>query len=277
MASPLVGYNTNVRHHGKVFHIQTEDSGLTHGHIFTHLFADGGRIIATKKTTYAHHIGTERYPAVVKKLMQAQHKAMFIALRDGLFDEDEVKGAKEFAAREIVLDDDKPGDAKPGSGNSSVGDGSGVPAPAAAPKSASSAAIPAQPALASTSRDLDIAALERAAESYQEPTAADMLSDTMPTVPGSEPAPLPLASALSPSAPKPAIAKSFSKPQAAPVSSAAPVQAPPKSSKYGTTQQAVKRPPSTRPRESLFGQDLLSEKSLDEVIMSYLADDLDKE
>ena len=281
MASPLVGYNTNVRHHGKVFHIQTEDSGLTHGHIFTHLFADGGRIIATKKTTYAHHIGTERYPGVVKKLMQAQHKAMFIALRDGLFDEDEVKGAKEFALREITLDDEKPSESKPAEAappKGTEGQGGAAPAaPTATPRSPSSAAVPVQPSLASTSRDLDIAALERAAAGYAEPTAADLLSDTMPTVPGSEPAPLPHASALSPSAPKPAVAKSFSKPQAAPVAPAGPVQAPPKSSKYSTTQQAVKRPPSVRPRESLFGQDLLSEKSLDEVIMSYLADDLDKE
>jgi hypothetical protein len=288
MASPLVGYNTNVRHHGKVFHIQTEDSGLTHGHIFTHLFADGGRIIATKKTTYAHHIGTERYPGVVKRLMQAQHKAMFIALRDGLFDEDEVKGAKEFSAREIVLDDEKPADAKPAEpqparAGERAGGAHASAEIATAPRSASGAATPAQPAvdaaaeLATTSRDLDIAALERAAASYQEPTAADMLFDTMSTVPGSEPAPLPHASDLSPSAPKPAVAKSFSKPQAAPAKSAGPVQAPPKSSKYGTTQQAVKRPAASRPRESLFGQDLLSEKSLDEVIMSYLADDLDKE
>ena len=45
MPSPLLGYNTNVRHRGKIFHIQTEDSGVTHAHIFTHLFADGGRIV----------------------------------------------------------------------------------------------------------------------------------------------------------------------------------------------------------------------------------------
>jgi hypothetical protein len=268
MASPLVGYNTNVRHHGKVFHIQTEDSGLTHGHIFTHLFADGGRIIATKKTTYAQHIGTERYPSAVKKLMQAQHKAMFIALRDGLFDEDEVRGAKEFALREITLDEDG-GSKTPTSGSVQVPKVDAPSSPNAAPKSA--------PLPLGSQTDLDIAALERAAQGYTEPTAADMLVDKHPTVPGSVEAPIPMAAELSPSAPKP-IAKTFAKPNAAPVASASPVQAPPaKSSKYGTTQQAMKRPPSARPRESLFGQDLLSEKSLDEVIMSYLSDDLDKE
>ena len=87
--SPLVGYNTNVRHKGKLYHIQTEDSGVSHPHIITHLFADGGRIVSSKKTNYAQHVGAENLHEVVKKLMQEQHKAMFIALRDCVFDEAE--------------------------------------------------------------------------------------------------------------------------------------------------------------------------------------------
>ena len=86
--SPLVGYNTNVRHKGKLYHIQTEDSGIKRPHIITHLFADGGRIIATEKTSYGEHVQSEDIAAVVKKLMQEQHKRMFIALRDGVHDED---------------------------------------------------------------------------------------------------------------------------------------------------------------------------------------------
>ena len=43
--SPLLGYNNNVRHKNRVFHIQTEDSGVKHPHIITHLFMDGGRIL----------------------------------------------------------------------------------------------------------------------------------------------------------------------------------------------------------------------------------------
>jgi hypothetical protein len=87
--SPLLGYNTNVRHKGKLYHIQTEDSGVNHPHIITHLFADGGRIIASKKTDYAQYLGSESLGEVVKKLMQEQHKAIFIALRDCVYDDDE--------------------------------------------------------------------------------------------------------------------------------------------------------------------------------------------
>ncbi|HEY2732407.1 MAG TPA: hypothetical protein VGI70_00400, partial [Polyangiales bacterium] len=87
--SPLVGYNTNVRHKGKLYHIQTEDSGVNHPHVITHLFADGGRIIASRKTGYSGQLGAKDLQSIVKKLMQEQHKAMFIELRDCVYDEEE--------------------------------------------------------------------------------------------------------------------------------------------------------------------------------------------
>ena len=100
--SPLLGYNTNVRHKGKLYHIQTEDSGVNHPHIITHLFADGGRIIASKKTDYAQYLGAENLAEVVKKLMQEQHKALFIALRDCVYDDDEGDKKPEAGAKPEV-------------------------------------------------------------------------------------------------------------------------------------------------------------------------------
>ncbi|MEM6961002.1 MAG: hypothetical protein AAF355_05700 [Myxococcota bacterium] len=91
--SPLLGYNTNIRHKGKIYHLQTEDSGVGHPHIITHLFADGGRVVASKKTNYSEYVGTENYQSVVKRLMQDQHKAMFIALRDGVYDEEDASAS----------------------------------------------------------------------------------------------------------------------------------------------------------------------------------------
>jgi hypothetical protein len=84
--SPLLGYNNNVRHRGRVFHIQTEDSGVNHPHIITHLFMDGGRILKSVKKSYAEHVGTDNMSETVRVMMKEQHKAMFIALRDGQFD-----------------------------------------------------------------------------------------------------------------------------------------------------------------------------------------------
>lgn len=84
--SPLLGYNTNVRHKGKVFHVQTEDSGVRYGHVITHLFVDGGRILKSLKSSYAESVGSDDQCEIVRALMKRQHKAMLMALRDGRFD-----------------------------------------------------------------------------------------------------------------------------------------------------------------------------------------------
>lgn len=83
---PLLGFNNNVRHRGQVFHIQTEDSGVKHARIMTHLFADGGRIVKSARTDYAEHLGRDDMTVVVRGLMKEQHKAMFVRLRAGELD-----------------------------------------------------------------------------------------------------------------------------------------------------------------------------------------------
>lgn len=84
---PLLGYNNNVRHRGRIFHIQTEDSGVASPRIMTHLFADGGRIVRSTRTDYSEHLERDDMAAVVKNMMKEQHKAMFVALRSGELDE----------------------------------------------------------------------------------------------------------------------------------------------------------------------------------------------
>lgn len=83
---PLLGYNNNVRHRGRVFHIQTEDSGVASPRIMTHLFADGGRIVKSTRTDYSQYVGRSDMTEIVKNLMKEQHKGMFVALRSGEFD-----------------------------------------------------------------------------------------------------------------------------------------------------------------------------------------------
>src|SRR6478736_1750020 len=80
--SPVLGYNHNVRYAGRLWHVQTEDSGVQNPHIFTHLFHDG-TILATKRVDYdpTSDVG------VVQKLMQAQHKLMRRELKQGAFDD----------------------------------------------------------------------------------------------------------------------------------------------------------------------------------------------
>ncbi len=83
---PLLGFNNNVRHRGRIFHIQTEDSGVKNPRIVTHLFADGGRIIKTTRTEYSQHVARPDMQPFVRSLMKEQHKDMFTALRMGDLD-----------------------------------------------------------------------------------------------------------------------------------------------------------------------------------------------
>ncbi len=84
---PLFGYNSSVQRGGRTFHVQTEDSGLGHPHVITHVFAEGGRIIATHRTSYADRIGDPECAVFVRRLLITQHREAFIALHDGRYDE----------------------------------------------------------------------------------------------------------------------------------------------------------------------------------------------
>lgn len=110
--SPLLGYNNNVRHRGRLFHIQTEDSGVKHPHVITHLFMDGGRILKSVKKSYAEHVGSDGLSETVRVMMKEQHKAMFIALREGEFDH-LVEGLKKPSGDVIAPKVDKATPASP--------------------------------------------------------------------------------------------------------------------------------------------------------------------
>jgi hypothetical protein len=224
--SPLVGYNTNVRHKGKLYHIQTEDSGVNHPHVITHLFADGGRIIASRKTGYAEHLGAKDLQSVVKKLMQDQHKAMFIELRDCMYDDDSTVAVDEAPSTGV--------NHTPSAAAAHAASSVERPAPAAAApgvQASAKRAAPAPPAAAASpvATPLDIDALERAAEARM---------------------------AESP------VTRSRNEPRRG-------------AGRYQQTLPAqpkhVSRPP---PAASIFGGEALRGKSLDEVILSYLSDDV---
>jgi hypothetical protein len=81
----LTGFNHNIKHKGKVYHVQTEDSGVNNPHIITHLFV-GGNILASKKTSYADILNAENLSEVVRELMEEQHKEMLRNLINGVYD-----------------------------------------------------------------------------------------------------------------------------------------------------------------------------------------------
>ncbi len=81
---PLAGYNTNIRHGGRLFHLQTEDLGHARATVESVLFVDGGRIIDACRAPYGAEAPSE---GEVRGQMQAQHKRILLALRDGAYDD----------------------------------------------------------------------------------------------------------------------------------------------------------------------------------------------
>jgi hypothetical protein len=306
--SPLLGYNNNVRHKGKVFHIQTEDSGVKYGHIITHLFMDGGRILKSVKTSYTEYIGNERMGDIVREMMKQQHKAMFIALRDGKFDAIADGSADASQVTRALVAESAPDKSQPPSRE--VTPPPAPAAPAAKPAAASPPAPPVAAAPAAAARPappgfdepdgpptirqpapkeltLEIEALEQAAAANAASPVIRSASD-LPPPPANlfreknasgkyRITPMPPAASVSPQtppaprAPTPGVGTT-----ARPTPNAAA-----NSGSGGERRYAPTRPAAifgqARPQQgkSIFGEDLISDKSLDEVILSYLAEDLD--
>ncbi len=82
----VLGFNHNVMYKGEVFHVQTEDSGVSNPHIITLLYK-GGVILCSKKTSYADILKMENLENVVEELMKEQHKELMRRLKTGEFDE----------------------------------------------------------------------------------------------------------------------------------------------------------------------------------------------
>ena len=245
MPPPLLGFNNNVRHKGRIFHIQTEDSGVKHPRIVTHLFADGGRIIKTTRTDYAEHLGRDDMAEVVRAMMKEQHKAMFISLRAGELDTLLHPGGASPAAAAADV---------PASPSASEVRGSTPQPPLADGRRGLSQRPLSNPNLRKVSPsmappgpdgiELDVGSLDR----YRE-DAADGVR--------------PVAKA------KPDLPRASRRPRAsgAPGSAEA-------AGRYAASRPAAifGEAPS---RDNLFGDSVISEQSLDEVILSYLAEDLE--
>ncbi len=280
---PLLGFNNNVRHRGRIFHIQTEDSGVKNPRIVTHLFADGGRIIKTTRTEYAEHVSRTDMQAFVRSLMKEQHKQMFTALRLGELDvlleqvcgtfEQPLRLSKEPPAPVIVSAPPPAEDLQTNVAIPLVTERS--PAPefetpplvsaygdeersSERPIRESALANPnlrkATPSVPPVSGlDVDTAALNRLPPPAKSPPGVDRVMS---------PPPAPVRGLVK-SPPPPPIR------QRAAAASAA--SAPASLSRPSSRFAAVP----SKPSGSIFGDGVISEQSLDEVILSYLAEDLD--
>ena len=81
----ITGFNTDIKHNEKVYHIQTEDKGLQNPYIESLVYV-GGEILASKKTSYAEQLKSGVDEKWIGNLMEQQHRTMIAAVKRGRFD-----------------------------------------------------------------------------------------------------------------------------------------------------------------------------------------------
>jgi hypothetical protein len=82
----ITGFNTDIKHNEKVYHVQTEDKGVGNPYIESLVYV-GGEILASKKTSYAEQLKAGRIDDKwIGGLMEQQHRTMIAAIKRGRFD-----------------------------------------------------------------------------------------------------------------------------------------------------------------------------------------------
>jgi hypothetical protein len=81
----LSGFNHNLKHKDRVYHIQTEDGGKDNPQIITHAFL-GGVILDTVRTPYGDILGKPNWQDALRDRMKAQHLEEIRKLFSGAFD-----------------------------------------------------------------------------------------------------------------------------------------------------------------------------------------------
>ncbi len=80
----LPGINTDIEYNGKIYHLQTEDNGSSNPVVVTLLF-ESGRILTSRKTSYADIVKSSNLRLLVRDIMSDQHRAVADDLRAGKY------------------------------------------------------------------------------------------------------------------------------------------------------------------------------------------------
>ena len=82
----ITGYNTDVKHQDRVFHVQTEDKGASNPYIETLIYV-GGQVLAAQRSSYAELVQDGIDRKVVGARMEQQHQTMISAIKSGEYEQ----------------------------------------------------------------------------------------------------------------------------------------------------------------------------------------------
>ena len=82
----ITGYNTDVRHGNRVFHVQTEDKGVSNPKIETLIYV-GGEILDSYRSSYEDLLSNPPLPeSAIQGRMDEQHRAIIRDIKNGKYD-----------------------------------------------------------------------------------------------------------------------------------------------------------------------------------------------
>lgn len=82
----ITGYNTDVRHGNRIFHVQTEDKGRSNPKIETLIYV-GGEILDNYRSSYADLLAKPPVSeSTIQGLMDDQHRAVIRDIKNGKYD-----------------------------------------------------------------------------------------------------------------------------------------------------------------------------------------------
>lgn len=81
----ITGYNTDVQHRGRSFHVQSEDKGTSNPYIESLIYV-GGQVLAAKRTDYDEVLEKGGGEAEIVEIMDQQHRTMISAIQNGDYD-----------------------------------------------------------------------------------------------------------------------------------------------------------------------------------------------
>ncbi|HMG34640.1 MAG TPA: hypothetical protein VKM94_11935 [Blastocatellia bacterium] len=82
----ITGFNTDVRHDGRVYHVQTEDRGREKA-VLESLVYVGGTIVAKKSTPYSDQLAKGATEDMIAGLLKKQHQVIIAAIKAGRIEE----------------------------------------------------------------------------------------------------------------------------------------------------------------------------------------------
>ena len=81
----MSGYNTEVKHKEKLFHVQTQDKGRGANYIESTIYRSG-RVLTSKKNFYTSFLYSKNLGEKIQQLIKEQHNTVIQEIKEGKFD-----------------------------------------------------------------------------------------------------------------------------------------------------------------------------------------------